>query len=103
VVRLRNCDWINAWPVGASCAAPSLPPPVAVWSTIGHAPAARRAAPDLIPLVACNLTDPGARENLSTDSVDNSGEKIWGAGIFRCFRPGSSLCLFFEQFTKALN
>jgi hypothetical protein len=61
--------------------------------------------PITVSILRSRCTEPwaGAREKLSTVSVDNSAEKISGGRFFRCFQAASLDCLFFGRFPKSLK
>jgi hypothetical protein len=55
-----------------------------------------------IPCHGCNDISMGAREKLSTISVDKSAEKLLGEANFPCFWPLSLKRLFFRHIIKVL-
>jgi hypothetical protein len=57
----------------------------------------------LIPVCACNVTQMRARENLSTVSVDNSGERFRARGNSSLILPRSGNCLIFGHLCKQLK
>ena len=55
-----------------------------------------------IPCHGCYDICMGAREKLSTNSVDKSAENILGGANYPCFWPLSPICLFFRHIVKVL-